>query len=199
MRGLTGVARLLGAVLAIVCLQAAADGAEPSRWVPVPGKSQVAFDAKFTLGDFSGRAEGPDGEFTIDPTDLRQAIKGTVRVGVATLRTGVSGRDSDMRKALDAERFPQIRYTVESVEASFSSVTDKADVLLTIRGQMVIRDVERPLVLLGRARLRDGDLWVRGDGTLKMSEFGITPPKRLFLAVGDQVIVSFDLTLSTAP
>jgi polyisoprenoid-binding protein YceI len=74
-----------------------------------------------------------------------------------------------MRKALDAEHYPTMRFTVEAVESSFPSVTDKADVLLTIRGQLLIRDVERPLTLLGRARLRDGAVWVRGDGTLKMS------------------------------
>jgi len=44
--------------------------------------------------------------------------------------------------------------------------------------------------------MRDGTVWVRGDGSLKMSEFGIPPPKRMFLSVADQIVVRFDLTLS---
>jgi hypothetical protein len=32
-----------------------------------------------------------------------------------------------------------------------------------------------------------------------MTEFGISPPKKLFLAVRDEVTVGFDLTLAPAP
>ena len=160
------------------------------------GKSQVAFDAKFSLGDFSGTGERVVGGFSLDPDDLRQPVTGLLTIEVAGLATGIAGRDRDMRKALAVERFPTMRFTVEGVEPSFPSATDKTDVLLTIRGQMLIRDVERPLTLLARARLRDGTVWVRGDATMKMSTFGIDPPRRLFLSVADQVTVRFDLTLS---
>ena len=166
--------------------------------MPVAGKCQVAFGATFPLRDFSGRTESLSGEFVTDPSDLRQGATGILRISVTGLRTGVDGRDRDMWKALEAERFPQVRFAVEHVEPSFHSVTDKADVLLTIRGQMVIRNVERPMTFLGRVRFRDERLWVRGESTLRMTDFGITPPKRFFLAVRDQVTVSFDLTLAPA-
>jgi len=193
-------ASLIGGCLSLILpfLGAPAVGAEAGRWVPVPGKSQVGFEAKFPLGDFAGRGERLEGEIKLDPADLRRSVAGILRVDVLGLRTGLDGRDRDMRKTLEADRFPVIRFTVESVEASFPSVTDKADVLLTIRGQMLIRDVERPLTFLGRARFRDGELWVRGDATVKFTEFGMAPPKRLFVAVRDAVMVSFDLTLAPA-
>jgi polyisoprenoid-binding protein YceI len=89
-----------------------------------------------------------------------------------------------------------MEFTVEGIEPSFPSITDKADVLLTIRGRLRIRDVERPLALLARARLRDGTVWVRGDGALKMTDFGLTPPTRMFLKVADKVAVRFDLVLT---
>jgi hypothetical protein len=47
-----------------------------------------------------------------------------------------------------------------------------------------------------RVRLRDEKLWVRGEGELKMTDFGMMPPKRLFLEVGDRVRVAFDVTLA---
>ena len=189
-------AALLFALVTGAWLATVAAAAEPGRWAPVAGRCQVAFDAKFSLGDFSGTGEKLAGSFSIDPADLRVPVSGTLTVEVAGLTTGLGGRDRDMRKALDADRFPTMRFTVESVDPSFTSVTDKADVLLTIRGQMRIRDVERPLTLLGRARLRDGALWVRGDGRVKLSDFGIPQPRRLFMSVADQVVIRFDLTLS---
>lgn len=187
-----------GLSLILTLLGAAGAGAEAGRWAPVPGKSQVAFEAKFSLGDFAGRGDRLEGEITLDPADLRQSIAGSVKVDVLGLRTGLDGRDRDMRKTLEADRFPSVRFTVESVESSFPSVTDKADVLLTIRGRMQIRDVERPLTLLGRARFRAGELWVRGDATVKFTDFGMAPPRRLFVAVRDELMVTFDLTLAPA-
>lgn len=189
----------VGALLLALALSAGAAGAEPQRWVTVPGQGTVSFKAHYPLGDFDGRDEDLSGEFKADSSDLRQGVSGSLRVAVKGFRTGVRGRDEDMRKLLEAERFPDIRFAVESIEASFPSITDRTDVLLTINGSLLIRDVERPLSFLGRARLRDKRLWVRGEATLKMTDFGVTPPKKLFLAVRDQLAVAFDLTLEPAP
>ena len=177
--------------------------AQSKTWKPLAGKSEVMFAVKFRMGDFSGRSEAVSGELKFDPADLRQPVAGSLTVEASTLRTGVDGRDRDLRKTMETDRFPQIRFQVESAEASFPNITDKADVLLTIHGQMFIRDVQRPMTFLGRVRSREGGrngtgLWVRGDAFLKMTDFGITPPRRLFMAVEDQVVVTFDLTLVPA-
>ena len=94
------------------------------------------------------------------------------------------------------EWHPDIRFTIQRVDASFPSVTDRSDVLLTINGLLQMRGVERLMVFPGRVRLREDRLWVRGERRLLMSEFGITAPKRFFLAVGDSILVSFDLLLA---
>lgn len=185
---------LLGLVL--VAMAAPPAPAEPRRWTPVPGKSEVTFDVRFPMGDFSGRSEQVGGEIEADPADLRTAVTGRVLVQAATLRTGLDGRDRDMWKALEVERHPEIRFAVASVEPSFPSVTDHSDVLLTIKGAMLIHGVERPMTVLGRVRVRDGRLWVRGESRIRMTDFGIAPPKRLFLAVTDDVALRFDLTLA---
>src|SRR6185436_17856776 len=140
----------------------------------------VAFDATFTLGDFGGKNERVTGGFTLDRSDLRHGATGVLQVDAAGFRTGVDGRDRDLAQTIDARRFPQIRFTVEHVEPSFGSLTDKTDVLLTVKGVMLIRDVERPMTFLSRVRLRDDRLWVRGESILRMTDFGISPPKRLF-------------------
>ena len=182
-------------VLAVVALAIAPANGEPKRWMTVPGKTRVSFDASFPLGNFTGRAKDVGGTFHADPADLRQGVSGALRVNAATLRTGVESRDRDMWNALAVERYPDIRFTVERVEASFPSVTDRSDVLLTIGGRMLIRGVERPMAFPARVRRRDDGLWVRGEGDLKMSDFGITPPRKFFLQVADAVLLSFDVQL----
>jgi polyisoprenoid-binding protein YceI len=182
--------------LATLAALAAPAAAGAKHWTTVPGKSQVAFDASFVLGDFAGSSADVTGEFLADPADLRQGVAGVLRVNPGALRTGVSGRDLDMRRALAVMQYPEIRFTVVRVEPSFPSVTDRSDVLLTISGLVFIHGVERPMAFPGRVRLRDDRLWVRGEGRLKMSDFGIKPPRRFFFEVADRVGVSFDIVLA---
>jgi len=188
----------IGALCLALALTATAAQAESRRWVPAPGKSQVWFSATFPLGDFIGRSEDVTGEVQADPADLRQGVTGTLRVTAATLRTGSDGRDRDMRKTLEAASHPVIRFVLQTVEPSFSSVTDTADVLLVIQGLLLIRGVERPMTAPGRVRFRSDRLWVRGESTIKMTDFRIMPPRRLFLAVRDEVAIAFDVTLESA-
>jgi polyisoprenoid-binding protein YceI len=135
--------------------------AESRRWVPVAGKSLVGFDASHPLGDFSGVSEQATGEFEGDAGDLKKGVTGWLAVAVTTIKTGDGGRDRDLWKAFESERFPEIRFT-------------------------------------GRVRLREGKLWVRGENRIKMSDFAISPPRRLLLKVKDSVLASFNLNLAPA-
>ena len=170
--------------------------AEPRRWVPVPGKNLVSFDASHVLGDFSGASEQATGEFEGDIADLKKGVTGWLAVPVRTIKTGDDSRDRDLWKALEHERFPEIRFAIERVETSFPSVSDQNDVLLTIHGTLTIHGVSRPMTFPGRVRLREGKLWVRGENRIKMSDFGVTPPRRLLLKVKDSVLASFNLNLA---
>lgn len=156
----------------------------------------VGFDAAHPLGDFSGTSDQPTGEFEGDSADLKKGIKGWLAVAVRTIKTGDNTRDRDMWKALEQERFPEIRFHIERVETSFPSVTDQTDVLLAIHGTLTVHGVSRPMTFPGRVRLRDGKLWVRGETRIKMSDFGIAPPRRLLLKVRDSVLASFNVNLA---
>lgn len=173
-------------------------GAVLRTWHTVPGKSHVAFDARHPLGPFSGTAQTVAGEFRGDPADLKQEITGVLRVLTTSIRTGDAGRDRDTWALLEADRHPEIRFTLQGVEASFPSVSERADALLTIRGTLSVRGVERPLAkVFGRVRaVENGMLWVRGETTIRLTQFGITPPRRLLMRVDDEVLLRFDLTLA---
>jgi polyisoprenoid-binding protein YceI len=186
------------ALLAALALAGPAQ-AEGRRWTPLPGRSTVGFTASFPLGSFTGSTQDITGEFQGDPADLRRPVTGALRVRAATLRTGNEGRDRDMRKTLATDRHPEISFTVQEITSTFASASERSDVLLTISGRLVIRGVERSVALPGRLRLRDGNIWVRGETELRMTDFGIEPPRRFFLEVQDAVTVSFDLLLAAQP
>ncbi len=188
--------RYLAAGAALLALTASPAWPEPKPYAVLPVRSQVAFDATYPLGDFSGTTDEVAGEFTLDPGNLSLGVRGSATVNPASLRTGIRGRDRDLRSVLEVDKYPEIRFTLAEVDASFPSLAERADTALRITGVLMIHGVERPVTLSGRARIVEGRLWVRGEGTVKMADFGIRPPKKFFLSVKDEVQVRFDVLLA---
>jgi polyisoprenoid-binding protein YceI len=191
--------RLASALLAIALLGVPLAGsavAGTERWVVESGKSRVGFDAFHPLGNFSGVSETPSGEVEVDHEDHRRPIKGDLVVPVASLRTGKTGRDKDLRRALDGERHPEIRYRIDKVESSFASLADNTDVLLTLHGVLSMRGTDRPVSFMGRVRLRQGSLWVRGENRIRPADFGVPPLRSWLVSMKDHILATFDLILS---
>lgn len=184
-------------LFAFLLVPTGADG-EPKSYTVVAGKSRATFDARHPLGDFSGATEGVTGQLRLDPANISLGVAGSVTANPAGLRTENARRDSDLRKTLEADRYGEVRFNAQEVKSSFSSLAEHTDVILRISGVLRIRGVERPTTWTARARLEGGMIWVRGETDLKLTDFGITPPKRFFLAVGDGVRAGFDLRLAPA-
>jgi polyisoprenoid-binding protein YceI len=189
------LAGLLCAVLGVVT--ATPGAAETQRFTVQAGKSRVGFDAFHPLGNFTATSEAPTGEFEIDVGDLKQPIKGSLSLSPGSLRSDDKGRDKDIRRALDAEHHPEIRYQIEGVESSYPTLAENNDVLLTIRGLLSVRGVTRSVTFAGRMRLRPGGtLWVRGESWLKPSDFGVPLLRSWLIGMKDGVLATFDLILN---
>jgi polyisoprenoid-binding protein YceI len=193
--------RLASALLTVVLWTVPLSGsafAEVERWVVESGKSRVGFDAYHPLGNFSGASETPTGEVELDIGDLKKPIKGSLTAAVASFRTGKAGRDKDLRRALNGDHDPEIRYRIDKVESSFTSLADNTDVLLTLHGVLSMRGTDRPVTFMGRVRLRQGTLWVRGENRIRPADFGIPPLRSWLISMKDHVLATFDLVLSKA-
>lgn len=195
-------ARLAVVLLTLALLTVAPTGpalAETGRWVVESGKSRVGFDAFHPFGNFTGSSDTPSGEVEVDIEDLKKPIKGSLTAPVTSLRTGKTGWDKDLRRGLDAEHHPEIRFRIEKVESSFASLAENTDVLLSLHGVLFMRGTERPVSFLGRMRLRQGALWVRGEDRIRPGDYGI-PLLRSWLVVPikEYVLAWFDLALNKA-
>jgi polyisoprenoid-binding protein YceI len=187
---------LPGILLFVLLLYPTGAAGEPKSYAVVAGKSRVTFDATYPLADFSGATEAVTGQLRLDPANVPLGVAGRVSADPGSLKTGNDGRDRDLRRTLEPDRYGEIRFSAEAVQSSFPSLAEQADVLLRISGVLRIRGVERPTTWTARARLEGGRIWVRGETDLKLTDFGITPPQRFFLAVGDGVRAGFDLRLA---
>jgi len=134
--------------------------------------------------------------------DLMQLIRSAgvhavnVKVPVVSLRSHASGLDKNLRKAMKADQFPDVRFRLDhyrldpNAEAQDTVAID-ADGSLTIAGQ------ERPVQLKARAYPAETGVWLEGSEVVRMSEYGIKPPTMMLgtLRVGDPVTVRYRLLL----
>src|SRR5438876_11860815 len=76
-------------------------------------RGTLSVDGHATLGDFVGTTDSVRGEMTGGPG--LAAVRGWVEGVVAALRTGNGKRDTDLRKSMEVETFPTMRFDLADV------------------------------------------------------------------------------------
>lgn len=149
------------------------------RFAIVPALSRVGFDAKSTLHDFSGVTSSVEGELTVNLAHPGDRPAGTITAEAATLDTGLAGRDEDMRQTLAVDRYPTILFewtgfVASTVDPEARTITGTATGELTIRGQT--REVSMLVRVSVDASKR---VIIDGETSIRLSDFGVSPPTRL--------------------
>jgi polyisoprenoid-binding protein YceI len=128
------------------------------------------------------------GEPTAAPAEIVKTA--SLVVPVAQLDCGNKTMNEHMRKALKADKFQQISWTMTSYDVQGSSVT--------VDGKLTIAGKENAIQLKGTGTADNGVIRFKGSKQFKMTEYGVKPPSLMLgtMKVGDPVTVSFDLVLS---
>lgn len=118
----------------------------------------------------------------------------TLTFPVMAIDCGNGTMNDHMRKALEAEDHPQIRYSLSKydIAGAGSGVEVRAD------GELMIAGRTRPVSMAVKVTRDDtGGVRVRGEQEVRMTDFGVRPPKLMLgtLKVGDVVLVKFDVPL----
>ncbi len=157
--------------------------------------SIVGFDAQATqVGAFSGETRDVQGEIFVDLSALGKGVRGTITVNAASLKTGIGLRDSDLLAVMDTGRYPVIRFTVTEVQSPKPTLGPGDQAAVTVTGTLEIHGVPRTVRVPATVTAGPRRLEVRGRFPLRMTEYGIQPPRVFFfIRVQDQVEVSFTL------
>jgi polyisoprenoid-binding protein YceI len=179
-------------------LPAPADPAKPRIVYHVDeAKSQVRFDAKAFMHDFTGTTSALRGFIRLGDLDRLTDADACVRIDAASLDTDNETRDKIMREEhLETVRFPGIDFVLKGVE---SANRQSSEWVFVARGTLSLHGVSREIRVPIQAR-QDGSLIrLTARVPLKMTDYGIRIPKFLFFTVEDQVVVSFDVTAKRIP
>jgi polyisoprenoid-binding protein YceI len=165
-----------------------APGAPPGRQpasVPAAAlrEGTLSFNGHATTGDFVGTTRAVTG--AVLASDDYASVRGWVEAPVATLKTGNGLRDRDLRKVMEVDRYPTLRYDLSGATVQSAARADSVTLLLhgTLRLHGVGRPVDVPVTVArsgggaevtGTFPLDVTDYQVRGltkmGGLLKMQE-----------------------------
>jgi polyisoprenoid-binding protein YceI len=172
-------------------------------------KNQFVWESDAPLESIRGSSEGVSGTLTIDPQDLSK-LRGTITTQTATMKTGNDTRDNHLHSAewLDASRYPQITFTIASVDkvtTSGNTATGMATGNFTMHG--VTKRVSIPfkmtyLVENGSTRLRaPGDLvMISADFNISLKDFNIAGTEGVVGSkVGEQIKITAQLFGNALP
>jgi polyisoprenoid-binding protein YceI len=208
----------LGA-LALVISVPGAPAAETLNLTLLKKSSQASFRNEAPLETFVGTSalEGIDGILSVDPGKPQEA-RGSVKIDMNRVGTGVARRDADMRgknwlnTEVEANRW--VTFEVQRVEmagplASGKEAPARIHGLLTVKQKAVPRIADATVMYI---RLTDeqatqqknfgftsDNIKVKAKLTTSYTEHGMQVPQLLFLALANEIHITADLLFVRAP
>jgi polyisoprenoid-binding protein YceI len=130
-------------------------------------------------------------------TTLADAIAtAMLAVPVANLDCGSGTMEGHLRRAMNAERHPTIRFRLDRYTVAGPADGRQA---VDVSGNLTINGQTRPVTARIEAiRNPDGSIQATGEVPLDMTQYGVTPPSLMMgtLKVRKDVTIAFDLGLN---
>jgi polyisoprenoid-binding protein YceI len=186
-------------------LTTAASAQSRSFAVRNDGGSRIQFVSDAPLETITGVSSHVTGDLQVDPANLSSA-RGTIRVRIATLRTGIDLRDEHLRAEnwLDANRYPDATFEITGVEGA-QRLEPNQPTRVRLRGRFSLHGVTRDVVANAtvrfvplddelRAARINGDV-VRGQAnfTIRLEDYNVSVPAIVRLKVANEIRVNVTL------
>lgn len=174
--------------LLLLCARDGAGQGIPSLSVV---RGEVSFDGRGTPGPFTGRTSAVRGR-VIGGASI-DVVRGWVEADAATLVSGNGRRDRDMRKSLEVERFPVLRFDLDGAAAG-AGIGDSTPV--TLRGRFTIHGVTRESAVRGWLHMAASRIVFRGSTPLLLTDYDIGGLSKAFglLRMQKEIVVRMNLT-----
>ena len=158
--------------------------------------TNVKFEVDSTLHLISGISKHISGKAWLKDDKKPSSIKAEISFPIKFFNTGNESRDSKMRKVMNAARYPNVKFSIQSTSdiclpSSLENKRCEAKLIgnLSIRG--ISKQISIPILI--KKSLKGYD--VHGKTSFKWADFGIEDPSTFLAKLYEDVTVSFKCTL----
>lgn len=157
-------------------------------------RGTLAFDAKATLGAFTGLTTSVKGQFTGAAT--LSGVKGWVEAPARSLSSQNGKRDRDTWSSLEVEKFPNIRFQLDSVALGEVRGDSIAVVLL---GHFTLHGQTRAARMPGHVWRNNGQVRFRGAVPVNVKDYGVGGLTKALgmLRMNEDIMVRVDVTFGS--
>lgn len=116
------------------------------------------------------------------------SLRGSIEVSIGDFISDNKKRDVNMHETMESDKFPKASFEIKE------TIVKGGDNVL-LKGTLSLHGVSKPLNFEGSVSEEGSKVRIKAKSTMKMSDYGITPPKMVFLTVRDQVDLNVDMIL----
>jgi len=109
---------------------------------------------------------------------------------VESLKSGTSSMDNNTYKALNADKYPTIKFRGKNMTGNNGKIN--------IKGDLTISGVTKPVAFKAtQERWAEQSMTFKGTYTFNMSDFGVDPPRALLgtIRTGDEITIDFKIVM----
>jgi polyisoprenoid-binding protein YceI len=189
------------ACLSITALSASSAFAQAKTFKIDDSGNNIQFESDAPLEKFTGKTTKASGEITVDPAKPAGA-KGTIKVPVDSIKTGVELRDEHLRGDtwLDAKKNPNAEFTITKISGVDKLKANDA-VDATVTGRFTIHGVTKEVTATAKVRYTPGTkdkLRIQASFVIKLEDHKIEVPAIVKLKVSPDINVKVDLVATAS-
>jgi len=188
-------------LIGIALIAAAAVNANAQSRATLAPASKIWIEGTSNVHDWKMQATQLDAQIELDAAGLAAAPATMIKsvkltIPAKALKSEHDKMDENARKALKADKNPDIIYTLTKVEAITAETKD--GFTLKAAGTLNLAGVENAVTAeIVATRLADGTIKATGTVPVKMTAYQVKPPTAMLgtIRCGDEVKVKFDLVV----
>jgi len=167
-------------------------------------RSTVSYDVDEILAGNTNIAHGVTagvaGDVLVDERDPAKSQIGEIVVNVEQLRSDQEIRDNRIRHDfLESTHHPLAHLKITSIEGMPARIEDGKDYPLTLKGDLIVKDVAKPVTLTATTSRREDTLRVKATTSVKLTDYGIGPISLgPLVSTGDTARLTIDATAINA-
>lgn len=169
--------------------------------------SRLWFEGSSNVNEFACNAENYTGEALLpdyqesESSALLNQVKEVLssvklEIEVDSIECGQRKMNRDLQKALKADKFPEITFNFRKAELASQPQSHNDVFDVQVHGELTVAGETREISFITEAHLRSDERFrARGQTTIKMTDFGVEPPRALMglIRADDELTVHFDL------
>lgn len=158
-----------------------------------PKRSSIIISGTTNVHNFESKVTQVNGELIVNSSKQVQSL--VVDIPVRSIKSGEKLMDTKTYEAFSVEKNPNI--TFKMLDVSGLQISGD-NINVTVTGNLTMAGITKKVVLRSSGKvLKPGVYEFKGNVTLKMTDFKMSPPTAMLgvMKVGDAVTLKFDVTV----